>query len=172
MLVLENAKRIEIEIVNSVKGSYNRPIYIFDCSCKKELRVQKGGLARHSGKCVKCVKRNRHPYRTLYNCFLTSVRRANERFGRKIPITLTFEQFLQLTEIRMCGYCGNAVNWKEWGAGPYNLDRKNNLKGYSQENVIVCCFKCNQMKRDFFTFEEFRAILELLKTLRNGRIAP
>ncbi len=173
MLNSEEAIRKETEIVTVDRRNrvekYNRPIWIFECSvCRKELRVQKSGLKSHSGKCVRCVKRNRHPLRTVYNCFLTSVKRANERFNRNVVVELTFEEFLELAEIRTCYYCDDAVEWKEWGSGPYNLDRLNNSEGYRKNNVAVCCFQCNKMKGNFYSSEEFKAIVKFLKVWRSA----
>lgn len=168
MLDSNNAKRKEFEIVANQKGKYKRPIWIFNCDCGKELRVQKGSLEKHSGKCVACVKRKRHPLRTLYNCFLASVRRTNKKNNRKIQIDISFDEFLQFTQIEVCHYCGGAVKWNEWKAGPYNLDRKNSDEDYVLSNIVVCCFPCNRMKGAFFSYSEFMAISYLLKAWKRA----
>lgn len=165
MLNLEDALRKE---PNPCKGNPNRFVYIFECKkCKKERRVQPSHVKIQSGYCTKCVKRFRHPFQTLYNTMLSSIKRSNRRLKRNLEVTLTFEEFLFLTEIKMCGYCGNEVFWKQFGPGPYNLDRKNNTKGYTFENVIVCCNDCNQQKRNWYTQEEFSLIKQLIEKYRN-----
>jgi hypothetical protein len=50
----------------------------------------------------------------------------------------------------------------------YNLDRKDNDRGYSFDNVAVCCKECNFMKRNFATAEEFKAMRLLLKRWRES----
>jgi hypothetical protein len=169
MLDPKLSKRTEIETVNDPRGSYSRTIWIFECHCGKELRVQKHGLITHSGKCVQCVKRNRHPYQTIYNCFLTSVKRTNERDGKDVRVLLSFEDFLVFTKISVCHYCGESVHWNEWRSGPYNLDRKDNSGDYTVENTVVCCFPCNRMKGNFYTYEEFVAVTKFLKVFRAKR---
>lgn len=51
-----------------------------------------------------------------------------------------------------CLYCGKASS----GAHTNGIDRVDNTKGYTVDNVVPCCSKCNYMKRDM-TQEEFAA---------------
>ncbi len=34
------------------------------------------------------------------------------------------------------------------------IDRKDNLKGYTPDNVVSACFVCNRIKGNFFTYED------------------
>ena len=51
---------------------------------------------------------------------------------------------LGLTEEEKCHYCGAELRG-------YNLDRKDNTKGYSKENCVVCCGQGGEesIPRDF-----------------------
>lgn len=57
--------------------------------------------------------------------------------GRSFEIT--FEDFKKIISLP-CHYCG--FNKAENG-----IDRKDNNKGYEANNVLPCCFPCNQFKR-------------------------
>jgi len=138
-------------------------VYIFQCSsCSKEMPLQPNKWKTHSGYCVRCVKRKNKPYHTLYARLLTSAKKE----GREVE--LTYEEFEFLTQIGVCNYCNSEIKWNEFKAGPYNLDRKDNTKGYSFENVVVSCKECNFMKNRFYSFEEFKAISEVLKIMRGN----
>lgn len=50
--------------------------------------------------------------------------------------------------------------------GAYNLDRKDNSKGYSIKNCVVCCTVCNLTRGNRFTYEQFLEIGKLLSELR------
>jgi hypothetical protein len=173
MLLESDALRVEYETVVEKRGSYQRPIYIFRCySCGKEMRKQRSSLSRHSGFCVRCVKRNRHPLRTVYSSMRSSCLRENKRSGRDCPFDLTFEEFLVHTQVSCCTYCGGGVKWVKYRNGPSNIDRKDSSKGYSADNTVVCCGTCNRMKSNWYSFEEFVAISRLLREWISGRMSP
>lgn len=96
------------------------------------------------------------PYEALYRLLV----RVATRKHREV---MSFDDFLGFTRIKTCRYCGHPVKWvlfKPWGAA-YNLDRRQNLLGYTKSNCVVCCGDCNVMKgrktsREFF--EKIRLI--------------
>lgn len=75
-------------------------------------------------------------------------KRPKERFrayrkeaqARGLVFTLTFDQFFTFWK-QPCTYCTEPIH----GVG---LDRRDNTLGYILENVVPCCWLCNQMKRD------------------------
>lgn len=160
-------KRVEY----GVNGSGHKvKLHVVDClMCGKEMRKQTGALKRHTGYCVRCVKRkDAHPYQTVYNGMLDSVRRANDRFDRDVKVDLSFEEFLFLTQIGVCAYCNTRVKWTEYAPGPYNLDRMDNDRGYEMGNVVVCCFECNHRKGKHWDSEEFRLLSEFIRIHRSA----
>ena len=40
----------------------------------------------------------------------------------------------------------------------FSLDRKDNIKGYSKENCVLSCLRCNNIKSNVFSYEEFLEI--------------
>ena len=72
---------------------------------------------------------------------------------RNLSFNLTFDQFLILTQ-QNCFYCGSKPNnlYKNiCGNGNFiynGIDRLDNTKGYTLDNVVPCCYQCNWAKRD------------------------
>lgn len=58
---------------------------------------------------------------------------------RKIEFTLTKKQFTSLWQ-KPCYYCGSEIK-------TIGLDRVDNIRGYTIDNVVPCCEICNRMKR-------------------------
>jgi hypothetical protein len=57
---------------------------------------------------------------------------------RNIDFSLTRKEFEQHKN-KNCQYCGDALD-------RIRLDRVDNSKGYTKENIVPCCFQCNRMK--------------------------
>jgi hypothetical protein len=51
----------------------------------------------------------------------------------------------------------------------YNLDRKDNSKGYTKSNCCVCCSICNAVKSDRFTHEEMVKLGHTIRAIRKDR---
>lgn len=85
--------------------------------------------------------------------FLQTARRRNKHS------ILTREQWLALTQ-KPCAYCGTPPSHRvkaSSGIGDFicsGIDRVDNAQGYTPENSVPCCFRCNSFKSDF-TKEEF-----------------
>jgi dihydroxyacid dehydratase/phosphogluconate dehydratase len=61
---------------------------------------------------------------------------------RARPFTLTKEEFRKLTR-QKCHYCGRTATLIQCNG----IDRVDNALGYSLNNCVACCKKCNYMKR-------------------------
>lgn len=61
-----------------------------------------------------------------------------------------------------CHYCTGSLN--EYG---HSLDRKDNSKSYTVDNVVPCCTDCNRTKGDRLTYDEMVAVSNLLLQLRS-----
>jgi hypothetical protein len=57
---------------------------------------------------------------------------------RGLVFELSFEDFLKFWQ-QPCHYCGDSIE-------TIGLDRVDNTKGYSPDNVVSCCTRCNRMK--------------------------
>jgi len=60
---------------------------------------------------------------------------------RKLPVEISFEQYIKLVESNACYYCQDILT-----ACGYNIDRLDHLKGYIVGNVAPCCWDCNARK--------------------------
>lgn len=146
------AKRVEVKRTATDARPYKT--FVFDCAdgCGREVRVSHGALYKATGKCPSCVSKTR-PYQHLYGMLVATARHRN------LVVDLTYEDLVEYTKVDECTYCGSKIEWEMW-SGPkgyskaYNLDRKDNAKGYSKDNCVVCCTACNFIRRDELTHEE------------------
>jgi len=74
-----------------------------------------------------------NPDKYLYRAYKYSAKQ------RKLDFSLTFEQFMIFWQ-KPCYYCGNEMK-------TIGLDRVDNKKGYTLENIVSCCWCCNDMKK-------------------------
>lgn len=65
---------------------------------------------------------------------------------RNIEFNLIFEEFMTFWQ-KPCHYCGYDIK-------TIGLDRKDNDRGYILSNVVSCCYGCNSVKSNLFTYEE------------------
>ena len=105
--------------------------------------------------------RRKRPYEVLYN---------NLRNRGRHPVLLTYDQFVALTEQKECHYCGTGITWSrhrlKGETTASNLDRKDNGRPYEQDNVVVCCIRCNKGKNTHFTYDEWKAIGAVIRSWR------
>lgn len=149
----------------SDKRIRNRPAWDAVCDCGAKSTAGTESI-KQSKKCKMCAYKDPRPNRRLrpfeaqYNIFVNRAR---------YPVTITYEQFLELTKIRNCHYCDAQIVWQEYrrkhqGGNGSNLDRKDNTRNYDIDNVVVCCGRCNYAKGSHFTYEEWRQLGELIRT--------
>ncbi len=70
----------------------------------------------------------------LRGLYIQSAKKRGISFA--IPLNI-FEKLIN----QECIYCGKSAITKRNG-----IDRIDNNKGYEIDNIVSCCFKCNQMK--------------------------
>ena len=80
-----------------------------------------------------------------------------------IECTLSFDEFVELRSGKVCYYCDKEISKTAPG-----LDRKDSAKGYSKDNCVPCCKRCNIIKRDLLRPEELLMFNKILK----GQIQP
>lgn len=159
--------RIE-DAVGTIRGVDRQIIYLFPCSvCGNEIRSLKYKLTTHSGKCRVCCVRGK-PYEHIHNELKTT----------KQEVTITYDEFLGLIDNGpKCHYCECALHFnphtrddnRKYVSRAYQLDRKDNALGYSLDNVVTCCWECNRMKSDKYSYEEFMLLKEGLMNIRFSR---
>lgn len=127
------------------------------CVCGKEKYVKQDSLVGGRSKSCGCKKTQLRMETNNYDslkstqkrCFNVYKRNAKKR-ERKFNLTL--EDFINISQ-KPCYYCGeNPSNFykRKYNGGKdfiYNgIDRLNNDKGYTLENSVPCCYKCNLAK--------------------------
>lgn len=119
------------------------------------------------GLCSKHYKQANRPKMNSYNkkYYKNNKYFAAKKFASKKnkPFTIDEKQYKELLDCG-CYYCGTQ-NLEMYGI---SLDRIDNNKGYTEENVVACCGKCNRLRGDQLTVEETLELIQLLKVLRNG----
>lgn len=166
MLYIEDA----LEVV--VKPGIKCKLYKYKCiSCEDFIYPQSGHLKTHSGKCKKCTQRKR-PYEHILN---ELTKRCNTVLN--YDIDLNYEDFVNIIKDSNCHYCGKKLIYNPYSRGSrskhmsraYQLDRMDNNKGYLINNVVPCCWYCNRMKSDIYTYEEFIKLSPVLKEIHANK---
>jgi len=148
--------------VNNRKGT----TWECKCDCGNECIVNSADLRKSNTRSCGCYwekQTKKLPYHWLYSSL-----KCNSK-QRKCTCELTFDQFLEFTKISKCCYCGDDIEWyehsiknKKHSPQRYNLDRKDNNKGYTVDNCVVCCKLCNKIKSNIFSYEEMIEVGKIL----------
>ena len=156
--------------------------------CRKEMIYSFYGsflrATKKNSSCIKCnhntleyktkssLSRNgipnltarKRPFESRYN---TLVRNSKDR---GINCSLTYEDYLKFIDVKTCQYCGSPIKWEPYQgrqngnrATACNLDRKSTNDGYTVSNLCVCCWNCNTVKNNIFSYDE---MMELGITIR------
>jgi len=86
--------------------------------------------------------------------------------ARQLEFEISIQQFIKITA-KNCHYCGlpvSNIKINKCGNGDFSyngMDRIDNTKGYTVDNVVPCCRQCNFAKRDQ-TVDEFNTWLKKL----------
>lgn len=163
MSILENIENNSKFIRKEIKGY--RTSFILKClDCPKEIKIR-CDYPKHSGKCRSCSRLGK-PFMTQYKNLFHD--------WRNTKVTLTYVEYLEFTKIKNCHYCNILIPWQDhrrYGSSQqaYFLDRKNNNGPYSKKNCVVCCTRCNRMRSNKFSYEEFYLIGAVLKEIEEKR---
>lgn len=138
------------------------------CECGKIATVRASNLNCNKSTCCSVcsgVCQKLKPFSAIFN---NLVRSANER---NILVSITYEDYLNLTRQKLCHYCCAELNWltftgnnkeRQKGCG-YNIDRKDCLKGYELDNIVVCCKRCNRGKMNLWSYDEWMRMTECFR---------
>lgn len=117
------------------------------------------GCSRRTGKNSRPLYRSAHePGHSAKRTLLKQYRGAARKRGHEWVIT--DDQFFELTQ-RPCHYCGVEPSHikapSRNGFYKYNgVDRKDNARGYTPDNVVSCCATCNHAKH-VMSYEAFKS---------------
>lgn len=113
-------------------------------SHKKEISENKARYYQNNKEELKAIRRQFHKdhpevdkkYKQTPKGRLISYRHGAKQ--RNLPFTLELDYF-ELNWDKSCAYCGDTIK----GIG---IDRTDNNRGYTYDNVVLCCEMCNKMK--------------------------
>lgn len=127
-------------------------LYVCHCDCGKERRIRIGQLT--SGKtqscgCLRNRKRVPEGQSAVINLMLAGYRNSAKQ--RKLSFELSKEQFVKIAS-QSCYYCGAAPTYtlsRFANVSPLvnGIDRMDNSKGYTLDNCVPCCTRCNFAKK-------------------------
>lgn len=87
---------------------------------------------------------------------------------RGITWRLSRRQFMAVTATN-CVYCGAPPANKTWHPNIKEIffysgiDRKDNARGYTPENSVACCGRCNSIKGKHLTYEQMLTVMRALR---------
>jgi len=136
--------------------SHGNARWLCKCFCGTLKNILGQQLTKGQSSCG-CVTSHLRPYESLYNRLKTMTRHE---------VNLTYEEFEEFTKERLCHYCGKELVWqvRYAGRGGWQLDRKDSSMGYSKDNCVPCCKRCNFGKGRGFTYEEWKQIGDLIRS--------
>ena len=139
-----------------------RAQWLCRCDCGNEVVVRANNLRSGKTQSCGCMQGTNHGLakgEAAFNALINRMKGGAKR--RSIKWDLTKDQIRHLTN-QPCFYCGIEPSQTcspptYNGAYIYNgIDRIDNTKGYTIDNVISCCKTCNGAK-SAMTVEEFKA---------------
>ena len=185
----QNCKKLEKsdEFVNQIFGTYKiikfshfqdkRRYYIVECTYCGTQSVQLiNHLKNNPGSCMSCKYERRNIIPTINaprNCvksnYITGAKNRNLEF------LLSDEQFDKLI-FSNCYFCGSEpreyqsdlhFNKTDISFKRNGIDRLDSSKGYTYENTVSCCAKCNLMKMTLHSNEFKEHIIKIYTHLVN-----
>ena len=74
---------------------------------------------------------------------IKSYQKQDEKAGREVDTTLSVQDVRELLSSKTCSHCSKPIMWSNW-----TLDRINNSKSHSKNNLVLACYHCNVKKKD------------------------
>jgi len=164
----------------SKRGSGQTVIWEALCECGNTALVVPNQVKSGQVKSCGCwYKQTRKTSARRYNPIISSARNIWRGVYQKRDSALDFETFYALSQ-QDCYYCGappsnqtNIASGKAKGVGRslyqkargsfiYNgIDRVDNTRGYTKDNIVPCCKRCNVAKNNM-SLQEFLTWIERL----------
>jgi len=148
-------------------GKNYRVKWLCKCDCGNEKIIASNHLIKNEIKSCGClrVEKSRNNKHAYLGPGVSNMRSRIYIYKKSAKIrgydySLTEKQFVEITQ-KPCYYCGAPPNNKHKqketnGSYIYNgIDRVDNTKGYTINNVVPCCKTCNSAKGRL-TLQEFK----------------
>ena len=118
------------------------------CDCGKETVVRIGRLSSGDTKSCGCLRKVANKSAQFNDLFYHYTQDAYRR-GYEFGISKRYFKYLAKQNCYYCGIEPEQVFKRAGLIGKYiynGVDRKNNKLGYTKDNSVSCCGKCNRMK--------------------------
>ena len=137
-------------------------------------------LRLREGRAIYCVDCNRA--RALYRTTQSNLRSGFNRTNKgSCTLDIDIDEFSRWrkSQPQQCRYCGISeiqllqVGMKSQIQRPVKVmgvDRQDSSRGYVVDNLVPCCFVCNQVKGDRFTADEMAMIGPGIGDVWRGRL--
>lgn len=143
--------------------------WLCECKCGNKTIVLGNNLKKGTTRSCGCFQRESIIERTRlsygYACIQETIRcYKNSAKKRGLEYNLIEKHFIEITQ-QDCYYCGakpNNIKKSGHHNGDYvynGIDRIDNNKGYTIDNIVPCCAKCNYAKGKL-TLQEFKELIE------------
>lgn len=167
------------------KGNNNVKLSVGDTSNWKKVLAWNKDLPRHKKYTMQCIKCG-YTTETSIKSFYNSCKKcSSHRIGKNLRTpeeTMWFRYKLRAEKENIvfsvskkvfsqklhedCFYCGKPpqqklnLTRKTDNKLIYNgIDRKENIIGYTNENVVACCWVCNQAKKNY-SLQEWKSMIK------------
>jgi len=163
----------ELTVIASMESEKKGAYWLCQCTCGEKKAIQ--GIRLRNGETKTCgcsryrgIPKGQSAFNSLYQEYKYTAKKYNRTWN------ITKELFKRLTS-KPCFYCGNPPSqkrllYKKRYNGIYlfnGLDRVDNTKGYTPDNVVPCCIVCNRAKRDMSQDDFFFWIQRISKNRRH-----
>lgn len=110
------------------------------------------GKTRH----IRTPQERNFAFRTARMCGAYRLKDKNKNRGNDVTV-----DFLRSEIQKGCVYCGDMEK--------VGLDRLDNSKGHTRDNVVPCCSSCNSVRMDHFSFDEMIKIGKVISEIKRSR---
>jgi len=141
------------------------------CEIDKPLSEFSNAKATNDGKmyvCKQCNREINHEWRKTPSGIYTNIKSRQTHYKkhehwRYKPVNMTRTEFIDwwTSQEPKCFYCGIHSNelslvedTQNTKATRMTVDCIENSKGYSLDNIVLACGRCNFIKNDFFTHDD------------------
>lgn len=121
---------------------------------------------KHAYRCKQCAREHSNAHRLTPEGIYSALK-GGQRYYQKKPVIISKKSFIDWYHLqhKQCVYCDLLEEDIHKHNDPRNnksarltIDRMNNDAGYSIDNMVLACHRCNEIKTDFFSYEEMREI--------------
>lgn len=167
----ERLEVIQLHCFNKTPNGTKKAIWKCKCDCGNIIYTCSGELNRGNSKSCGCLHREllikaktKNPQEVMENDLYT--RYISSAKKRKYDFSLTKREFITII-YSSCFYCGKPPlnlykHSNNYDTLLYNgIDRVNNSKGYSIDNSVPCCWRCNKFKSNLNQEEFLTNIFEI-----------